>query len=156
LAHLSVRENAEMVLQILATLLCGIFAGAALYVNLVEHPARLSCGVKLAVTEWRPSYKRGTFLQAPLALVGSLLAFLAWWLGRDFAWLICGFLLFAVIPFTLIVVYPTNRLLESNELDVTSTRAEALLRLWGRLHGVRSALSFSAFVIFLVALRNRA
>ena len=56
-----------MIPEILATLASGFFAGAALYVNFVEHPARLSCGLKLAVTEWRPSYKRATLMQAPLA-----------------------------------------------------------------------------------------
>jgi len=44
-----------MISQILASLTCGIFAGAAVYINLVEQPARLFCGVALAVTEWRPS-----------------------------------------------------------------------------------------------------
>jgi len=68
-------EVAEMMVEILATLACGIFAGAAIYVNLVEQPARLSCGVSVALTEWRPSYKRGTAMQAPLAVIGSILAF---------------------------------------------------------------------------------
>jgi hypothetical protein len=54
------------------------------------------------------------------------------------------------------VIFPTNKLLEGDDLDVSSTQAEHLLRLWGKLHAVRSALSLSAFVIFLVALRNRA
>ena len=31
-------------------------------VNFVEQPARLSCGVELAVTEWSSSYKRGTVM----------------------------------------------------------------------------------------------
>lgn len=144
-----------MIPEIVATLTCGVFAGAAIYVNLVEQPARLSCGVKSAVTEWRPSYKRGTLLQAPLAMIGSLSAFLAWWLDRNPAWLIGGSLLFAIVPFTLIVILPTNKLLESDELDLSSTRAEHLLRLWGKLHAVRTALSFSSFVIFLVALSNK-
>jgi hypothetical protein len=51
-----------MIPEILATLACGIFAGAALYVSLVEQPARLSCGIALAITEWRPSYHRGTIM----------------------------------------------------------------------------------------------
>jgi hypothetical protein len=61
-----------VVSEIVATFASGIFASAAVYVNLVEQPARLSCGVQLAVTEWRPSYKRGTLMQVPLALIGSL------------------------------------------------------------------------------------
>jgi hypothetical protein len=44
-----------MIPEILATLASGVFAGAALYINFVEYPAKLSYGVKLAVTEWRPS-----------------------------------------------------------------------------------------------------
>jgi hypothetical protein len=44
-----------MIPELVATLASGIFFGAALYINLVEQPARVSCGVPLAVTEWRPS-----------------------------------------------------------------------------------------------------
>ena len=72
-----------MILEMLATIAAGIFAGAAAYVNLVEQPARLSCGIQSAVMEWRPSYKRGTLMQAPLALIGSLSALMTWWLNRE-------------------------------------------------------------------------
>src|ERR1700730_13688060 len=92
-----------------ATLATGIYFGAAVYVNLVEHPARLSCGVQLAVTEWRPSYKRGTLMQAPLAVVGSLSAFIAWWFDRSLPWLLGGFLLLLIIPFTQVVILPTKQ-----------------------------------------------
>jgi uncharacterized membrane protein len=143
-----------MIPEILATLASGLFAGAALYVNLVEHPARLLCGLKVAVAEWRPSYKRATLMQAPLALVGSFLAFLSWWQEKDSAWLFGGACLFAVIPFTLIVIVPTNRQLESDELDFSSGQAERLLSLWARLHAVRSVLGSLAFTILLIALRG--
>src|SRR2546425_8941666 len=39
-------------LSLLATVCAGLFSGAAIYVNLVEHPARLSCGTELAVKEF--------------------------------------------------------------------------------------------------------
>jgi Domain of unknown function (DUF1772) len=144
-----------MIPEILAVLFSGIFAGAAIYINLVEQPARLSCGVTLAVTQWRPSYKRGTALQAPLALLGSIFACLSWWLNKNPAWLIGGVILFAVIPFTLIVIFPTNKKLESEELNVSSAQADHLLRLWGRLHAVRSGLGLLAFLIFLFALKQK-
>jgi Domain of unknown function (DUF1772) len=140
--------------EIFATLACGIFAGAAIYINLVEQPARLSCGIAHAINQWRPSYKRGAIMQASLALLGSALAFLSWWISRDSAWLIGGLLLFSVIPFTLIVIFPTNKKLESNDLDVASPQAERLLRLWNKLHAVRSALGLFAFLIFLLALTH--
>jgi hypothetical protein len=141
-----------VVSEIVATLASGIFAGAAAYVNLVEQPARLSCGVELAVTEWRPSYKRGTLMQVPLAVIGSLAAFVSWWFDRDLAWLVGGLLLLLNIPFTLVVILPTNKRLESRELDLRSEEAGSLLRRWGRLHAVRSILSGVAFVIFLLML----
>lgn len=143
------------IIEILATLGCGIFAGAAIYVSLVEHPARLSCGAKLAITQWRPSYKRGTAMQASLAVCGSLLALVAWWLSRDLLWLIGAVVFFAAVPFTLVAIFPTNKQLEDESLDLSSPRAEALLRRWGWLHAVRSALSFAAFLIFLYGLAAR-
>jgi hypothetical protein len=144
-----------MIPKIVTTLACGIFAGAALCVSFVEQPARLSCGITLAVTEWRTSYKRGTVMQASLAVVGSLLGFASWWIGKDAAWLLGGMLLFAVIPFTLVVILPTNRELESDNLDVSSAKAERLLRRWSALHAVRSGLGLVAFLIFLFALQRK-
>jgi len=138
--------------QIVATLASGIFSGAAVYINFVEQPARLSCGVQLAVTEWRPSYKRGTLMQAPLALIGSLSALISWWSDRGLAWLIGGLLLLLIIPFTLVVILPTNKRLESQDLDLSLEEAGCLLRRWGRLHAVRSILSGAAFLVFLFTL----
>jgi uncharacterized membrane protein len=141
-----------VVSEIVATFASGIFAGAAVYINLVEHPARLSCGVQLAVTEWRPSYKRGTRMQVPLALIGSLSALVSWWFDGGRAWLVGGLLLLVVIPFTLVVILPTNKRLESQELDLRSEEAERLVRRWGRLHAARTVLSGAAFVLFLIDL----
>jgi len=144
-----------MIWEMVATAAAGVFFGAAVYVNLVEQPARLSCGLSLAVTEWRPSYRRGTLMQAPLALAGSVAALLAWWSERNAGWLIGGVLLFLVIPFTLIVIFPTNKKLESQELDVNSEEARRLLRRWGQLHAVRSLLSSMAFLVFLWMLAGK-
>ncbi len=141
-----------MIPEIVATLASGIFAGAAVYINFVEQPARLSCGIELAVREWRPSYKRGTLMQAPLAVIGSLAALVSWWFDRGLAWLVGGLLLLLIIPFTLVIILPTNKRLESPELDLRSEEAGSLLRRWGRLHAVRSILSGVAFVIFLFRL----
>jgi anthrone oxygenase-like protein len=143
-----------MIPGILATLASGIFTGAAIYVNLVEQPARLSCGIALAITEWRPSYRRGSVMQASLAVSGSVLAFLSAWISRDPRWIVGGILLFAVVPFTLIVIFPTNKKLQSQRLDITTAHSEHLLRLWNRLHAVRSGLGLLAFLVFLFALQH--
>jgi hypothetical protein len=53
----------HMLLLILSTACAGLFCGAALYVNLVAHPARMACGPELAQREFAPSYQRATILQ---------------------------------------------------------------------------------------------
>ena len=71
------------------------------------------------------------------------------------AWLVGGLLLLLVVPFTLVVILPTNKRLESQELDLRSEEAGHLLRRWGRLHAIRSILSGAAFLVFLSALATR-
>ena len=56
--------------EIVAVLTAGLFAGAAIYITAVEHPARLDCGTALAVREFAPSYRRATVMQASLAVLG--------------------------------------------------------------------------------------
>lgn len=141
-----------MIFQIVATFAYGVFFGAAVYINVVEQPARISCGTQLAVTQWRPSYKRGTLIQAPLALIGSLSALIAWRFEGRTVWLLGGLLLLLVVPFTLVVILPTNKRLQSRELDLGSAEAGHLLQRWGRLHAIRSILSGAAFLVFLSAL----
>ena len=59
-------------LEIVTVIASGLFAGASIYINLVEHPARLSCGTAIAVKQWAPSYKRATVMQVSLALVATV------------------------------------------------------------------------------------
>jgi uncharacterized membrane protein len=133
----------------LATLCSGLFAGAALYVSFVEHPARMLCGTTLAITEFAPSYNRATVMQVSLAALGTLAAVAAWRMGASVLWLAGGLLLGAVIPFTLIVILPTNKRLLDPSLDKDSKLAEQLLQRWAMLHAVRSALSLASFLAFL-------
>ena len=135
----------------LAILASGLFAGAALYVSFVEHPARMLCGTRLAITEFAPSYKRGALMQASLSTIGTIAAIASWLQGAPTPWLIGGLLLGALIPFTLIVIFPTNKRLLDPSLDKDSELAKHLLHRWATLHAVRSALSLASFLLFLFA-----
>ena len=140
-----------MLLANIATLATALFTGAAVYISLVEHPARLQCPTAHAVEQWRPSYKRATVMQASLAVLGSLLAIAAWLTGTGLIWLLAGLVLGSVVPFTLVVMWPTNKQLEDPGLDTTSDLARSLLVRWGRLHAVRSVLSLLALLLMLFA-----
>jgi len=138
--------------EFLATLSCGLFAGAAIYVNLVEHPARMECGTKLAATVWAPSYARATVMQASLAIVSLLSGGAAWLLGGGTLWVVGAVLIGLVVPFTFVAIMPTNKQLLAPGRDLASSETRALLEKWAELHAVRSALSFAATLIFIWSL----
>ena len=140
------------IFQFLAVLCCILFAGAAIYINLVEHPARMGCDTKTAATVWMPSYKKATVMQAPLAVISFLAGVAVWLLGGGLLWLIGAVLIGLVVPFTFIAVMPTNNQLLVPGRDLSSAETRSLLEKWGRLHAVRSALSFLASIVYLVSL----
>lgn len=135
--------------EFIATFCCALFAGAALYVNLVEHPARLTLETRAALAEWAPSYHRGTLMQAPLALVAFLAALAAWWLGREPGWLVAALAILAPVPFTFIAILPTNRRLLEPGRDPNSADTRSLLQKWGALHAVRTAAGIVSLGLML-------
>ena len=146
------RRNLTTLAELIATLSSGLFTGASIYINLVEHPARMQTGIRPALTEFAPSYHRATGTQVSLAVAGFLSALIAWRSRSDVRWLIGGGLLVSVIPFTALVILPTNKKLldpaTANDLEL----AEKLLTRWGRLHAVRSVLSLASLLMFLLLL----
>lgn len=136
-------------IEFLATLSAAIFAGAALYISVVEHPARMHLDTSLAATQWAPSYRRATWMQAPLALVSFLAGVMAWWLGGGLQWAIAALLIGSVVPFTLIGIMPTNQKLLAPGRDPGSAETRTLLDRWAQLHAVRTALSIAATMLYL-------
>ena len=144
-----------MIIGLLALTAAAIFAGAALYVGVAEQPARLSLDDRALLTEWKPSYRRGAAMQAPLALVGCLLGLIAWWQASHPGFLIGAIAMIAPWPWTLIGIKPTNDALLATEPDKAGPQTRALIVKWGALHGVRTALGALATVAFLWACMSR-
>lgn len=140
------------VLQFVAVLSSAIFAGAAIYINVAEHPARMGCDTKTAISVWAPSYKRAYIMQASLAVLGFVSGVAIWLLSGGIMWLFAAAFIGAVIPFTFIVIMPTNHKLLAPDRDLDSAETRELLVKWGNLHAVRSVLSFIALVIYVALL----
>jgi len=136
-----------MFAEIVSFICTALFAGAALYVSVVEHPARLACSADVALAEWRPSYKRAAVMQVILAAGGVFAAIGAYMSGRGTAVLVAGIVLATVVPWTLIVIMPTNRELLNPARVATTPDTDVLLRKWGRLHVIRTVASLLAVVI---------
>lgn len=142
-------------LEFLAVLAAALFAGAALYVNLVEHPARMRLDMEHALAQWAPSYHRATRMQAPLALLSLVAGLGVWVLGGGRLWAIAALLIGSVVPFTLLVIMPTNHALEATDKERASPANRALLDRWAGLHSVRTALGLLATAVYLVCLIAR-
>jgi hypothetical protein len=129
-------------------MIAAVFAGAAIYVSVAEQPARLKLDEAALLTEWKPSYRRGFAMQAPLALAGFLCGLAAYTEKQDSGFLLAAFLMLANWPWTLLAIMPVNKKL--NAMDPASGNLEArdLVRKWGRLHAVRSALGAVAALAF--------
>jgi hypothetical protein len=81
----------QTIAQLLATLCCAVFSWAAIYITVVEHPARLEYGTAFVATVFAPSYRRAAIMQATLAGLGLLCSVVAWVLGAGVSWLIGGY-----------------------------------------------------------------
>jgi len=140
-----------MAFGLLALIASAIFAGAAFYVNFAEQPARLTLDDSALLTEWKPSYKRGATMQAPLALIGFVLGVAAWWQTSHVAFLLGAIAIIAPWPWTLIVIKPVNDALLATEPDKAGPPTRTLVVKWGGVHAVRTAMGALATAAFFWA-----
>jgi Domain of unknown function (DUF1772) len=135
----------------LALIVAAVFAGAAVYINVAEQPARLNLDDRPLLIEWKPAYKHGLKMQASLVIVGFLLGLLAWWQTGNWSWLLGALILGANWPYTLLGIMPTNQMLMTTDPASAGPRSRELIMKWGGLHAVRTVLGFAATFIFLWA-----
>jgi hypothetical protein len=136
----------------LALALAAAFFGAALYVNLVEQPARLALDDEAILHEWTPSDRRGVALILGLSLLSAALGLVAYFASQeDVRWAIGALIVILVWPYTFFAMAPlNNQILTLTSKDVGAARA--LVRQWGLLEYGQTAIGLAASVVYLWAL----
>lgn len=140
-----------MLIALLALTAAALFAGAALYISLAEHPARMRLDDSAALAQWKPAYARALPMQAGLALISLALGLWAWQRTEDDWVLAAALLIGANLPLTLIVILPITRRLKAIDDAASGAESRALLARWGRLHALRTLLGLAAVVAYLAA-----
>jgi hypothetical protein len=141
-----------LITELLALVTAAAFTGAAIYVSVAEQPARLELDDRALLAQWKPSYAHGALMQASLALVSTVFGLLAFWMTRDWRWLVGALLILANWPYTLVVILPVNKRLNATPLEAASAQTRDMIKTWGSLHAGRSALGLAATAVYLWAM----
>ena len=136
--------------KIVQTVATNTFFGAALYVNVVETPARKSLKSASAIIDhFQATFPRAKNMQAPLAALATVSGFLGWYFDestdKD---LLLGStcVMMLVFPWTKIAIMPLNYQLmdQDNPKKKGDDWVQDMMNKWDRVHGVRTVLSFAA------------
>ena len=132
------------------------FLGAAIYIGLVEQPARLRLGSRAMIKEWTLSNRRGTLLLSVFAVVSAILAYIQFRSNGDVRWLIGGTIVLASWPYAYFVMMPVNIWLFVIPPGRTVSAARQLMRDWGLLEWGHALIGFAAVCAFAWALEQPA
>lgn len=137
---------------VIALTSAALFAGAAGYISMVEHPARLLLDDEPLLAQWQPSYAKALPIQSGLAILGGVCGLAAWYVSGRWLWIAGSAVLLANWPFTIIAIMPTNKRLQAARPAQAGPDTRALLLSWGRLHDLRSLLGLSSTLLFAMAM----
>ncbi|MDZ4761804.1 MAG: DUF1772 domain-containing protein [Alphaproteobacteria bacterium] len=141
-------------LSIAALVFATLFASAAMYITLVEHPARLGLADGPLLAQWQPSYKRALPIQSGLAIAGGAAGLIVGYPSADWRWFAGSALLLANWPFTLLVMMPINKRLMAMHECEAGAESRAMLVKWGKLHNIRSVLGAATMLLYGWALAS--
>jgi hypothetical protein len=128
------------------------FVGVALYINIVEQPARMTLAPRAMMREWTPSNRRGFILLSALAVISTILAFADYARTGDIRWTIGGAIMLASWSYAYYVIVPVNVWLNALQPGAPATALRELMRDWGLLEWGLTAIGLWACGVFAWAL----
>ena len=140
-----------MLIGQLALVLAAAFTGAAIYVSVAEQPARLALDDDGSLRHWQSSYPRASVMQASLAILSALLGLATYWSTGDWRWLTGAVVIFTNLPYTLLVILPTNTRLQAAVPGASNVGTRDMIASWARLHLVRNLLGLVATAAYVWA-----
>jgi hypothetical protein len=140
-----------MIVGLLALAIAAFYAGAALYVNVVELPALQALDDQALLAGWKVSLRRGFLMQAPLCAIGFLLGVIAWAQTHYLGDALGALAMLANVPWTLALIAPINRALKAIDPLAQGPMMRTLIKRWAALHSVRIALGLLAIMAFFQA-----
>lgn len=140
-----------MIFGLLALTVAALFTGAAVYINVAEHPARLKLEDGPLLAQWKPSYAAATLMQGALAAASGILGFITFFFDWDWKWIFGALFIAANWPFTLYLIMPTNNRLMAADPAAPGAEVRPLMIRWGWLHAARSAMGTIATLLFIAA-----
>lgn len=140
-----------MLAGLIALALAAAFWGAALYIHVAEHPARMLLDDRNALAQWGPSYAHAFNMQGGLAVASGVSGLASAWLTGDLRWAGGAALMLANWPYTVFGILPLNTRLKAIAPDAAGPSTRAMLERWNRLHAVRTGLSGLAVIAYLWA-----
>ncbi|MEN3352412.1 MAG: hypothetical protein V7640_570 [Betaproteobacteria bacterium] len=131
-------------LTVLAFAVASGFVGAALYINLVEQPARLALGPRAMLKEWVRSNRRGFIVLSIMAIVSALLACTEFGRTGDVRLLFGATIIATILPYAYFVVVPVNVWLCAVPPEAAPSIARDLMRKWGLAEWGQTAIGLAA------------
>jgi hypothetical protein len=127
------------------------FLGAAIYIGLLEHPARLKLSIRAMVCEWAESNQRGTILLTALSVVSASLAVVQYRTSGDVRWILGG--LAILTSWLNYVLLPVSICLRAIPPAKEAAPARKLMQDWGLLAWGYTLIGLAARGAFAWVLR---
>ena len=124
------------------------FLGAAIYIGVVEQPARLALSGRAMIQEWKLSNRRGTLTLSVFAVISAILAYVQFRADGDVRWIIGGITILASWPYAYFVMMPVNVWLFAISPGRAVSPARKLMRDWGLLEWGQALIGFAATCAF--------